>query len=171
MVNALSDQSYEEGFKEVEMDVSDVFADNDSLSFEAESSDNSVVKISMKGSVLILEEVGTGNSEITLQATDPYDAITDDKFMVEVLQSTNLNFLLAKNIVVSPNPFSDQVQITGELDDVKLSIVNISGEFIYGTKLNGLTQKIINLGDVPGGLYLFNFQYKGITKQVKILKD
>ncbi len=171
LVNALSDQSYEQGFKEVKIDITDVFADNDSLSYEAESSDNSVVKTTMEGSVLTLEEEGTGNIQITIQATDPYDAFAEDNFLVEVIQPTSLNFLMDKKVVVSPNPFTQQVQITGDLDDIKLSIINISGNVIYETKLKGLTEKIINLGDMPGGLYLFKFQYKGMNKEVKMIKD
>lgn len=92
-----------------------------------------------------------------------------DNFIVEASQLATAETSLAKkDIKVSPNPFTDIINIS-EFKDIKtLKVTDLSGRTLK-TIENPEAQ--INLGDLSGGLYLLNLHFKdGSQKSVKVIK-
>ena len=75
-----------EGDEPARLDVSGNFTDanGDSLTFEAQSSDESVATVSMDGSTVTVTPVGAGTARITVTASDPGVALATQSFTVTV---------------------------------------------------------------------------------------
>ncbi|MEP1035624.1 cadherin domain-containing protein [Ekhidna sp.] len=88
VVNPLADQSLNEGFITLEIDLSNVFEDedNDALSYSVSSSNTSVATVSNSGATLTITEVGFGTSSITVTADDGSGITTSDAFEVTVIE-------------------------------------------------------------------------------------
>ena len=70
--NPIGDQVMTEGFVSQDIDISGLFTDaqGDALTYEIESSDETVVTVGESGETLTITEVGTGTSIITITAED-----------------------------------------------------------------------------------------------------
>jgi len=102
VVSEITDRVYGEGFASASLILSSNFNDPDGnvLTLTAESSNTSVVTVSVLGSVLTITEVGIGSSTITVTASDGFLSVSD-AFLVSV---NNVN-----DAPVVDNPIADQV--------------------------------------------------------------
>ena len=73
VVNPIDDQSVTEG-ESITIDISDTFADQDTLSYAVASSDTNIATATVSGTTLTVTGVAAGSTDITLSATDPDDA-------------------------------------------------------------------------------------------------
>ena len=80
--------------------------------------------------------------------------------ITEVEQEININ----KQIKISPNPTSNHLKIIAkDLDVSEINVINISGKIIETYKSN---LDLINVSDLPSGIYFINF----ITNERIVIK-
>ncbi|WP_421763536.1 cadherin domain-containing protein [Ekhidna sp.] len=105
VVNAIVDQTQDEGFGSVELDLSATFSDEDgdNLTLSVSSSDETVSTASLSGSILTLTEVGNGSTTITVTANDGNGGSVSDEFVITV---NNVN-----DAPVVINPLNDQTDL------------------------------------------------------------
>lgn len=126
VVSPIVDQTEEEGFGSLNIDVSTTFVDSDGdvLSFSATSANESVATVAVSGATVTITEVGTGSSTITVTADDGNGSTISDEFIFTINESP---LGLDDNIKVSiyPNPASNLVHIESRKTmDVKLTDLN-----------------------------------------------
>ncbi len=88
VVNPISDKEYPERFNSATVNLSGVFddPDGDPLNYSANSSDATIVTVSVEGGVLTITEAGgQGQATVTVTATDPSNAEVSDNFLVTVV--------------------------------------------------------------------------------------
>lgn len=104
------------------------------------------------------------------------DCSIKDCISINEIQNRNEDIKKIKqdNIIVSPNPFFDKINLFINLDKSKLTeinILNMLGEMVfYGEFENG--NSIIGLEKLPTGTYIMQFIHnKNIIKTGKIIKQ
>ena len=122
--NPLADRELDEHFGTETIDLTPVFSDpdlNDILTYEATSSDDGVVSVSISGALLTLHEEGLGTVTITITATD------DGEGNLSVSESFELTVNNVNDPPVLESPVSDlvldeyfdteEVDVTGAFSD------------------------------------------------------
>jgi hypothetical protein len=101
VANAITNQVFDEGFGTETIDVTNVFTDEDGdmLSFEASSSDESIVTADVSMGMLTLTEVGIGSATLSLTAHDGNEGSTTTTFMVAINSAGN-----SQPTVIDPIP-------------------------------------------------------------------
>ena len=114
-----TDLELQEGFQSTEIDLSGSFSDpeENELTFEAFSNDNSVVSVSVEGSKLLISEQGIGNTTIQIEANDGTLTSESISFLVTVV---NVN---DAPVVVSP------IENLSVLERFERETVSLSGVF------------------------------------------
>lgn len=86
VANATADQTEDEGFGSIQLDLSATFSDEegDALTLSASSGDETVVTVSMSGNLLTITEVGNGSATITVTANDGNGGSGSDEFVMTV---------------------------------------------------------------------------------------
>jgi hypothetical protein len=81
------------------------------------------------------------------------------------------------DLVILPNPFTDQVTLAFSLDNsegVLLRVFNLQGKKVYEQDLGqfpaGVQQLSITLADLPRGLYFFNLQTNSKLRKGVVVK-
>jgi hypothetical protein len=69
-------------------------------------------------------------------------------------------------IVVYPNPAEDLINITSNLD-IKVNLYDISGKILR----RNITDKTIDLSDLPSGVYFLNIEHEGNIYNKRIIKE
>ena len=84
--NPLTDTTVNEGFISFNIDLDNVFTDNDGdeLSYSAVSDNEDVVTVSISSNLLTVTESDTGTAKITITANDGYNGISEHEFHVSV---------------------------------------------------------------------------------------
>lgn len=103
VLNPIADQDLDEGFTSLEIDLSEVFTDQDgdALTYEVSSDDETIVTVSNSEALLTITEVGNfGSSTVTITADDGSGVTTSDDFIVTV---SNIN-----DAPIVANVISDQ---------------------------------------------------------------
>ncbi|WP_425393071.1 cadherin domain-containing protein [Ekhidna sp.] len=105
VANAVADQSEDEGFGSIELDLSNTFSDEDgdNLTLSVSSSDEGVATASLSGTILTLTEAGNGSTTITVTANDGNGGSVSDEFVITV---NNVN-----DAPVVINPLNDQTDL------------------------------------------------------------
>jgi hypothetical protein len=84
---------------------------------------------------------------------------------VEFVLATGVENSFAANIQISPNPFTEALNITSAENSI-LQVMDIAGMKVYKQKIGG-NNEVIHLKKLSPGVYFFHIE-KG--KQVKIVK-
>ena len=69
-------------------------------------------------------------------------------------------------IVVYPNPAEDLINITSDLD-IKVNLYDISGKILR----RNITDKTIDLSNLPSGVYFLNIEHEGNIYNKRIIKE
>lgn len=82
---------------------------------------------------------------------------------------------LTNELNVWPNPFTDKVQVHfqgANLDDLSLQIVDLQGKTMYGERFvdTDLVNDVIELGQLPSGIYFLRLSGSDFNKTVKLEK-
>jgi len=88
--------------------------------------------------------------------------------------TTGINqYVLPNNqFYVYPNPTSGLITVTGlPVEPVRITVYNVLGELVYGQELNGSNALLVDLSDLPGGIYLIQLQYEQMTFRKKVIKQ
>ena len=119
---------------------------------------------------------GLGTHEITYTITDENGCSNSVIDLITVVQTTNTFSLSSyESIRVSPNPFSDiiNIEVIGSpRKEIVLDIFNLSGSRVYSFKnqiANGNLE--VDLSKYPAGLYLLRFKVDGLMHSTKIIKE
>lgn len=75
---------------------------------------------------------------------------------------------LAAKIQISPNPYTDALNITGA-ENSELQVTDIAGIKLYKQKITG-NNEVIHLKKLSPGVYFFRFEKDKQVKQIKIIK-
>ena len=81
--------------------------------------------------------------------------------------------LVAPELKIYPNPFTDAVRIHGTVGSKKksrLRVINVAGTVVHTQIIIGPDESIW-LGHLPAGVYLFVLGKDGKTKTVKMVKE
>jgi len=134
IASPIADQSLNEGFGSLLIDLGPVFSDEDgdALTYSVLSSNESVVTATISGSSLTISEVGFGSASITVTADDGSGVTTSDEFTVTVSEV----FSTETDITV----FSLSQQTGTATIDATAHTVSI--EVASGTDLTSLTPTI-----------------------------
>ena len=74
------------------------------------------------------------------------------------------------DIIISPNPVSDEIIIDGAKFDDRVLIYDILGK-VHPYKIKSNTPLVLNVESLEQGIYFVNIKRKGINKTLKILKE
>lgn len=111
----------------------------------------------------------SGISYISLSQTD-FDGTVQHLGTVKLLAANTSNAL-----ALSPNPASNNMEVTIGLDEVGIAlftIVDMNGKQIKNGSIigQGLAVQTIDVSELPNGTYIFQVTTEGITKAQKFMK-
>lgn len=115
---------------------------------------------------------GTADFDPSINAVYLTSAGTNDNFVLKLSQDTTVGFLDIEkevNISIYPNPTKNQLFIVNSNQKInKIDIVDYTGKIVktITTKLN-----IINVDDLPSGIYFIKFEGEENTFSQKFIKQ
>jgi hypothetical protein len=111
---AFEDQVIEQYSEGIDLNLAAYFydQDGDALKYTASSSDESVVNVSILGSVLYITPVDLGETIVTVVSEDIWGDNVESSFHVQVTSVTDLDEeLISGSVNAYPNPFSKATEI------------------------------------------------------------
>lgn len=160
VVSSLTDVVVDEGFGLWQIDVANVFSDDDSdeLTFTAESSNQSVVTVALVGTQLNVSEIGNGSASITITASDGVGGLGANQFNFTVTPLVDISVVEGIKFTVYPNPATNFVNIeTSKLVGEKLyvEIIAIDGQVVHKQSLRNVDFTVkLNLSGLKSGAYI-----------------
>ncbi len=140
VTSPVEDQLVEEGFGTIELDVSNVFDDEDDdlLLLTVASSDLEVVGVSINAGVVTITEVAAGVAEITVTADDGNGAKVSDVFQVVVSKppnsaptvSTEVEDQLVEEGFELLTIYISNVFVDADGDELVLSVITSNGQVV-----------------------------------------
>ncbi len=104
---------------------------------------------------------GIGGSDIYLIRTDENGIVTG-----------NIDFGIDKlEVNIYPNPFVDEVFIECPPDNYLCTIYDVSGKVLLAEKINGDSNKKLDVGNLKSGVYLLQIRSENYCNSYKILKQ
>ncbi|MBC6425366.1 MAG: T9SS type A sorting domain-containing protein [Ekhidna sp.] len=165
VANAIADRTETEDFSDITLDLSNVFtdADNDKLTYTANSGDTDVVTIVVNNNNLVITYAGTGTSTITVTAADGNGKTVEDEFTVTVNPSTTPTEEERDMLIIYPNPSTGLFTYdwNGETNIVSWELFDIAGTRleIQGVRSNVASSKVtIDVSGFMEGILFFRLQ-------------
>ena len=161
------------------VDATDLFtdADNDMETLEAVTGDAQVLNLFVSGNNFLLMPVDAGTTSVTFMVTDKYGAKATNTVPILVSEKvTGINNSEAKDFIVYPNPTKGEVNVIMPSDlrgKVTLTIYNAQGsavkeEIFYANPVNKF---LMDLSDLPVGIYFLKWNNSQLQKTSKIIKQ
>ncbi|MBC6410897.1 MAG: hypothetical protein GDA42_10665, partial [Ekhidna sp.] len=115
VANEIADRTETAGFDPITLDLANVFtdADNDALTYTANSSATDVVTVAVNNNNLVITYVGTGISTITVTADDSNGGTVEDTFTVKV-----------NAVPTVANEIADRTEMAG-FSDITLDLTSV----------------------------------------------
>lgn len=142
VASTLDDLSLTAGFQSATVSLASVFTDSDGdqLNYSATSSPSSVVTVTISGSSLTINEVGTGNALITITASDGNGGTASTDFSVTVseiaTECSNDNSLNVINTACDNTPVADnEYTETITMNDERKIVTNRVPDHDYGNQI------------------------------------
>ena len=160
IANALADLTLEKGFATHEIDISNVFEDEQPLTILVKLAKEGVITAAISGNTLTLTEEGIGVDSIIITATDEFSAQAADTFLVTIqnnsprianaLDDLTLEKGFATHKIDLSNAFEDEQPLTISLKVVMEGVIAavISGDTLTLTEVDtGATHVIVTASD------------------------
>ena len=163
VVQPVSDQIWGVGFGSTTVDLSNVFQDPDGDRFflSAYSEHEDIVTVSVLGSILTIEEVGIGTSEITIVAQDLNGSTMETKFLVTVELILSGIPDLEEGLSLYPNPTKSRVFLESSYAPIQSVVVyDAFGKYIAGKATRIHKRWEVDLQDLGRGVYLLQIEIK-----------
>ncbi|MEQ9219471.1 MAG: Ig-like domain-containing protein [Cyclobacteriaceae bacterium] len=176
VTNPVEDQEVDEYFGSIQIDLADVFTDQDDdpLSFSAESDNPDVATVNIDGSLLTIAEAGLGTTTITVTADDNISGETTDEFLLTVnnvndapvadadIEDQTLDEGFGSKVIDFSGVFSDKdadpLHYEALSDDETVVTVSIDGTILTLSEAgNGSTEITITADDGQGGTTMVTF--------------
>jgi hydrogenase/urease accessory protein HupE len=147
----IADQLLDEGFVSTTIDLAGVFTDpeSDVLTYDAESSDLTVVNVSLTGTILTINEIGLGTAEITVTASDATLSVADF-FNVTVNGAPVVAVPIADTIMLDEGFVSTTIDLAGVFTDPESDVLTYDAESsdltVVNVSLTGTILTIIEIG-------------------------
>ncbi len=134
---------------------------DDIITYEATSSDMSIVSVSLEGTVVNVTGVAIGSATVTVTATDLSGESVTDSFVVTTDIALGIDSKDFENSVfASPNPTKGEVRITidnGNRGKLNVLVLNITGQIVVNRTFEknvDLHNETIDLSGFRNGMYL-----------------
>jgi len=161
------------------VDAADLFTDpdNDMETLEAVTGDAQVLNLFVSGNNFLLMPGDAGTTSVTFMVTDKYGAKATNTVPILVSEKvTGINNSEAKDFIVYPNPTKGEVNVIMPSDlkgKVTLTIYNAQGtavkeEIFYANPVNKF---LMDLSDLPVGIYFLKWNNSQLQKTSKIIKQ
>ncbi|MDR2848166.1 MAG: T9SS type A sorting domain-containing protein, partial [Bacteroidales bacterium] len=106
--------------------------------------------------------------ELTFTPNDHNYSPAKKDMTVTVKPPTGYKDRLQDEILIYPNPFSDEVHVKGSAG-CTLKVLNVAGLMVHAQQLTDIDE-IIRLDKLPAGIYFFRLEKAGKTKTLKVGK-
>lgn len=145
-------QVLDEGFSTATIELDGAFSDDDgdAITIDAFVADEQVVTVSITGTNLILSEVGIGTTTITVKGVDGNGG--EASFDFEVTVNEVLGEFSKDNLQIYPNPTTNWLFVKGNYEQIRWSIIDISGRILLTGKNGG---ERIDVSSLQAGIYHF----------------
>ena len=169
IANALADLTLEKGFATHEIDISNVFEDEQTLTISVKLATEGVITAVISGDTLTLTEMGIGETEVMLIASDGV-LQTIDTFLVtvkDIITSVEVEKELVK---LYPNPTTGTVSLDlGSVGKAWIKVYTLQGGIIFEKVL---LENTYNL-ELPGsaGIYLVEIITIDNRQIIKLVKE
>ena len=167
VANAIDDQSTAEGFGTTGISYGDVFSDpdGDDLTITVSSSNENVVTVALSANnQILINEVGVGESAITVTADDGRGGSVSDTFTFIVSEVLGLGNQL--DIQVYPNPTTDFVNIESN-NILTIQLIDLNGRLIEANKGTNIQ---MDLRSLSSGSYILQLTDGTSTIKRRIIK-
>jgi len=165
----------------VDINLATVFNDADAddvLTYEAISSDTTVLTTSLVGTVLSINGVAIGSVTVTITATDESGESVTKTFDANVEEPLGIEDGLFENSVfVAPNPTRGELRITINNDSrgkINVQVLNVAGQIIMKKEFNKdseLHNEQVDIAELKNGIYLIRVvNSKGESTSLRIKK-
>lgn len=91
----------------------------------------------------------------------------------QTIQVTQVGIDEYKNLSspsVFPNPFENQLRLTGLESESIIQITGMDGKTVWMEKVSGATEKIIDLSQIPSGFYILSITHSNLQMHWKVQK-
>ena len=152
----IDDLDFEDGFGSGTVALDEVFADLTGATITVESTDQSVVTVTISGTNVVVTEVGPGTATVTVTVTDDngnsatieFDVTVDDTGMV-----TGIDDEITQQVSIYPNPSTDYLNFRLPMGHTwSLTIYDQRGK-LYWQTVEIQSSSSINVSNWRSGLY------------------
>lgn len=167
VANPIADQTQDEGFGSLTVNLADVFedVDGDDLTYSVSSSDAGVVTAIINAGQIQITEVGPGESSITVTAADGNGETTSDTFVMTVTPAP-LGFEDALSVKIYPNPTTDFINIQSN-EEMTIQLIDLNGRSLQSDSGKEVSMDVRSLNS---GAYILQISNGELTETKRIIK-
>jgi hypothetical protein len=170
VVSEIEDITIDEGFREIIIELSEVFIDPDSdeLMYSVQSSNVNVVEVLESNDSLSILEQGSGESIISITAEDGRGGSVSEEFTIFV-EENPLSVLEAKSRYIFPNPTKGQIYIEGHEVGSEIIVSDLLGRELKSGFLN--EYRYFDISEINNGVYILRVISSNETYIYNVIKQ